>query len=336
MLGLLGPFVHNIDPVIGQFGGFYLWWYGLGYTIGFLQMHLFLMRRRTRLGMTPREVYSLSLFLVAGVLLGGRLVEVAFDEWPFYSRHPGLIPAYWLGGMASHGVLLGAATAAGAFVLVYRKPFLSLVDELVIPGSLLMGAGRIGNFIDGQIVGSATEIWWGVQFPDAEGFRHPVVLYDGGKNFLLAAFLLWVRKSNPTPGATAARFVFWYSFPRIFIDLFRDYPTHRLELGTGQTLNILMALLGLLLLYRSRQRRLGRLPGASLPRTLPAETSEPRPLTSQRLALGVLLLFCLTLPSNWTQDVPARYGKRHPGLEHSWLYPEIDTAPPGKGRGENG
>ena len=49
---------------------------------------------------------------------------------------------------------------------------------------------------------------------------------------------------------------------------------------------------------------------------------------SQRLAFAGLLLFCLTIPSNWTQDVPARYGARHPGLEHSWLYPEIDTAPP--------
>ena len=48
---------------------------------------------------------------------------------------------------------------------------------------------------------------------------------------------------------------------------------------------------------------------------------------SQRLAFAGLLALCLTIPSNWTQDVPARYGVRHPGLEHSWLYPEIDTAP---------
>ena len=61
-------------------------------------------------------------------------------------------------------------------------------------------------------------------------------------------FLLRVRNTNPTPGATAARFVFWYAFLRVFIDLFRDYPTHRLALGTGQTLNIVMALIGVVLL----------------------------------------------------------------------------------------
>ena len=128
-----------------------------------------------------------------------------------------------------------------------------------------MGAGRIGNFSDGQIVGSLTDVWWGVRFPDAAGVRHPVVLYDGAKNLLLIPYLLWVRRTNQTPGATAARFVFWYPFLRLFIDLFRDYPTHRLALGTGQTLNIVMSLVGVALLARSRQRRLGRLAPRPVP-----------------------------------------------------------------------
>ena len=130
----------------------------------------------------------------------------------------------------------------------------------------------------------------------------------------------------------AARFVFWYACPRFFIDLFRDYPTHRLALGTGQTLNIVMAAVGAGALYRSRMRRLGRLQGTAgwglAGTTSAGRFGEAPPLVAQRLAFVGLLAFCLTIPSNWTQDVPARYGARHPGLEHSWLYPEIDTAPP--------
>ena len=76
-----------------------------------------------------------------------------------------------------------------------------------------------------------------------------------------------VRATNPTPGATAARFVFWYAFLRIFVDLFRDYPTHRLALGTGQTLNVLMALTGAVLLVRSRLRAQGRLRHSASRRT---------------------------------------------------------------------
>jgi len=193
----------------------------------------------------------------------------------------------------------------------------------VIPGAFLMGVGRIGNFIDGQIVGSLTDVAWAVKFPDAEGLRHPVVLYDGLKNLLLIPYLIAVRNRPHPPGAIAARFVFWYAFLRIFIDLFRNYPTHRLELGTGQTLNIVMALVGIALLVRSRLRRLGRLQVRDA-RPIPTpDLLVGEPSVAQRIALVAALLLCLTMPSNWTQDIPSRYGKRHPGLEYSWLYPRV-------------
>jgi phosphatidylglycerol:prolipoprotein diacylglycerol transferase len=230
--------------------------------------------------------------------------------------------------MATHGLLSGAAAGAALFSYAHHKPLLELADELVIPGALLMGLGRLGNFIDGQIVGSVTGVSWGVQFPDAPGVRHPVVLYDGVKNLLLIPYLMRVRRTNATPGAAAARFIFWYAFLRIFLDLFRDYPTHRLALGTGQTLNLVMALLGAVLLVRSRWRRLGRLSRHQGWATNRADAStDVPPSAAQRLAFACVLVFCLTIPSNWTQDIPARYGSRHPGLEHSWFYPPIDTRP---------
>lgn len=324
-----GPYIHKIDPVIGEIGDVYLWWYGLSYAIGFLQIHVFLKRRHAELGLTLRHVHTLTLMFAVGVLIGGRAIEVAFDEWPFYRHHPSLVPAYWLGGMATHGLLLGAALSTWLFAKLSRKPFLELADAMVIPGAFLMGVGRIGNFVDGQIVGSVTNVWWSIEFPDAEGFRHPVVLYDGAKNLLLIPYLLWVRRTNPTPGATAARFVFWYAFVRVFIDLFRDYPTHRLAIGTGQTLNIVMALFGVVLLIRSHMRRRGRLsPRAAISPIQHESSLDAAPSPFQRLALVGVLLFCLTIPSNWTQDIPARYAKRHPGLEYSLLYPRIDTAAP--------
>ena len=325
---MFGPYIHQIDPVLFNIAGVCVWWYGLGFAIGFLEIHLFLRRGHRRLGLSLREVWSLTLFIALGVLIGGRAVEIMFDEWPFYREHLTLIPAYWLGGMATHGLMLGGAIGAGLFALLYQKPFLPLADALVIPAAFLMGIGRIGNFIDGQIVGAVTDVWWAVKFPDADGFRHPVVLYDGLKNLALMVYLLHVRRVSTTPGATAARFVFWYAFPRFFIDLFRDYPTHRLALGTGQTLNIAMTLLGVALLYRSRLRRLGRLTGSSATTPVHGRSHDAAPLVSQRIAFVCLLVFCLTIPSNWTQDIPSRYGTRHQGLEHCWLYPMINTAAP--------
>jgi hypothetical protein len=137
-----------------------------------------------------------------------------------------------------------------------------------------------------------------------------------------------VRRTNATPGATAARFVFWYAFPRIFIDLFRDCPTHRLALGTGQTLNLIMAALGVVLLIRSRMRRLGLLAPLPVHAASSVASGDGSSHVGLRIALVGLLFFCLTIPSNWTQDVPAHYATRHGGLRHSLLYPQIDTAPP--------
>ena len=322
-----GPYVHHFDPIVTTLAGVHIWWYGLGYAIGFVEMLVYLLRTRHTLGLDRRHVYALTLCVAIGVLVGGRAVEVSFDEWPFYRNHPELIPALWLGGMATHGLLLGAAAGLLLFSFAYRKPLLETADALVIAGAFLMGVGRLGNFIDGQIVGSVTDVPWAVKFPDADGFRHPVVLYDGLKNLLLIPYLASVRRRNPTPGATAARFVFWYAFLRIGLDFFRDYPTHRLALGTGQTLNIVMTLVGLALLWRSRQRRLGRLaPRPARPGGL--VTIDRHPSRLQLTALAAVVAFSTTIASNWTQDVPAKYSARHPGLTHSRLYPAIDTAPP--------
>jgi phosphatidylglycerol---prolipoprotein diacylglyceryl transferase len=330
-----GPFTHRIDPVLADLGGVYLWWYGLSYTLGFLELLFYLRRRRRVIGLTLPEAYSLTLFFIVGVLIGGRAVEVAFDEWPFYREHPALIPALWLGGMATHGLLAGAAAAIWSFCRLHRKPLREIADALVVPGAFFLGIGRIGNFIDGQIVGGVTDVWWGVQFPDADGFRHPVVLYDGVKNLLLIPLLIWIGSRRPIPGARSAHFVFWYAFLRLFVDLFRDYPSHRLALGTGQTLNIVMAAVGVVLIVRSERRWRTREMRVGTCETLAATAAAARPaarsLGWQRLGVALLLAFCLAIPGNWTQDVPARYGKRHSGLRHSRLYPEIRTAPPGAG-----
>jgi phosphatidylglycerol:prolipoprotein diacylglycerol transferase len=298
----------------------------LGYSAAFTQLLVYLRRHRAALRLSDRETFALALTFAAGVLIGGRAVQIAGDEWPLYRAYPWLAPAFWLGGMATHGLLLGALGATAVFAAVHRTPFLELADALVIPGALLLGLGRIGNFIDGQIVGRVTDVWWAVKFPDADGFRHPVVLYDGLKNLLLIPYLLRVRRANPTPGAVAARFVFWYASLRIVIDLFRDYPTYRLALGTGQTLNICMAMVGAVLLIRSKMRRLGKLaPRQEIGRR--TDSASDRPASRlQKLAFACLIVCCLTIPSNWTQDVPARYAARHPGMTRTWAYPVLDTS----------
>ncbi|HUS12437.1 MAG TPA: prolipoprotein diacylglyceryl transferase [Pyrinomonadaceae bacterium] len=321
---MYGPFIHRIDPVFGEFAGFYLWFYGLSYSLGFLSIFLWFKRVRRQFGLTIDDIYSLTIYLAVGVLVGGRLIEVFFYEWPYYQAHLWQIPAVWLGGMSTHGVLLGVVVTTGLFCRFHGKSLLLIADQLVIPGSYLMGMGRIGNFIDGQIVGSITNICWAVQFPDAPGFRHPVVLYDGAKNFFILGLLLLLRRFKPAPGILTAHFIFWYGFLRIFVDLFREYPTNLFGIATGQAFNIFMAALGALLLFRFSRK--GAAKAYKVLKTLSVSESSTdwRRLWLKRIVFASLLLFSLTLPSDWTQDIPARYGKRHAGMHYSRLYPHVE------------
>jgi hypothetical protein len=168
---------------------------------------------------------------------------------------------------------------------------------------------------------------WGVWFPDADGFRHPVVLYDGLKNLLIVPVLMYARRRGVPPGGLAARFIFLYAFPRIFIDLFREYPLSFLGLPSGQTMNIVLSAAGVALLVRNRRRPLAPpSTGAGGPEGDPPDSG----LHWRRAAFAAVLLLALVIPSDATRNVPDQYGARHPGLQHSRLYPDI--VPPTGGR----
>ena len=248
-------FEHQIDPIFGQIAGFHLWWYGLSYSLGFLALLYWFHLNRQRMNLSSREAVTLTGLICLGVLVGGRLVEVVFYEWDLYAINFRYIPAYWLGGMSTHGILAGSIIAVYAYSFLRGVPFLKITDQLVIPGAFIMGVGRLGNFADGLIVGAPTDVWWGVNFPDTEGPRHPVVLYDGIKNLALVPFLIWLRAHSSKPGIVTAHFIFWYGFLRIFVDLFREYRVEAFGLGPGQGFNIAMAVLGLgLFIYVIRQQ----------------------------------------------------------------------------------
>lgn len=317
-------FVHNIDPILFSIGGMHAWWYGFSFVLGFLNIFFFLKRNQACLMYTTQMIYDLTLCLAFGVLIGGRLVEVVFYEWGFYRNHIGLIPACWVGGMATHGLLIGGISGAIVFCRRYNLSLLPVTDALAIPAAVILGFGRIGNFIDGQIVGSLTGVAWAVKFPDAEGFRHPVVLYDGLKNFLLVPILLSLRRKQLPQGALTGVFLCLYAGLRVPIDIFREYPTSLLGLATGQALNILMTLGGILLAAWCIRKPVGD--------RLFIEKEAAKALTEQhlgfrRFAFVAILIFSVLIPSDWTADVPSRYGKRHPGLTYSMLHPRITPIP---------
>jgi hypothetical protein len=172
-------------------------------------------------------------------------------------------------------------------------------------------------FIDGQIYGSLTDFPLAVKFPEVEGFRHAAVLYDGLKNFLLIPFLLWIRSRGVPDGRIAALFLFLYPLFRIPIDMLREYPISMWGFPTGQTLNFSMVTLGAILLVISYTKK----------HPFPYKPEKPNDFDEKvgwrKFAFAALLIIPLVIPSDATRDIPDRYGKRHSGLVHSWMYPAI-------------
>jgi phosphatidylglycerol:prolipoprotein diacylglycerol transferase len=311
-----GPFVHDIDPIIASVGGVPLWWYGLSYTLGFLNAYWSIRRRRVELGFSDRDTLDLVLLLAAGVLVGGRLV-VVYNERAFFADHLALIPAIWLGGMATHGLIIGGFAGVAVFCAIRRKPYRVVFDALAIPTAVILAAGRIGNFIDGQIVGSVTTVPWAVKFPEAEGFRHPVVLYDGLKNLLIIPVLIWTRRRGLPAGRLAGMFLFLYAFLRIFIDLYREYPLTLLGLPAGQAFNLFLAAVGLAIIARNLLRKPED--DAALRRPTAVAGAEGG-MWWRRAAFAACLLVPLVIASDATRDIPNVYGHRHPGVGYTALY----------------
>ncbi len=308
-----GPFVHHINPLLAEYFGVKLWYYGLTYSLGFLGVYLWFRKAQRRLGWSDREILDLSILVALGVLLGGRVFEIVFYEWSYYTLHPSHVFSYWRGGMATHGILLGGTLGIWLFSRLHEKRFLDIADEMAIPGAFIMGLGRIGNFIDGNIVGSVTDVWWAVKFPNADGFRHPVTLYDSLKNFLIIPVLLLVgRTFPPGRGMLLAHFIFWYGFGRLFVDIFREYPTEVFGIGTGQYFNFLMAIFGLaVMIWLARKHRRPEIVKATADQrkdTPFSDTGSRKPdfrcaassLWFRRLAFTALLLFPLIIPTDWT------------------------------------
>ena len=163
-----------------------------------------------------------------------------------------------------------------------------------------------------------------MKFPDVEGFRHPVVLYDGLKNLLLVPLLLVLRYLKPPRGVMLGAFLIGYGLLRMLIDFFREYRSELFGLPPGQEFNIGMSIVGLgLIIWAYKKRHIGVRP-LTLSAISDSYAKDVRKVTRLRqLIFRVLLIVPLVIPSDWTQDVPQRYGDRHEGMKHSRLYPPI-------------
>jgi phosphatidylglycerol---prolipoprotein diacylglyceryl transferase len=256
----------QFNPIALQLGPVGIHWYGLMYVVAFV-LFLWLAGKRTALpqfanaGWSKRDVEDLLFYGVLGVIIGGRLGYVLFYKPGYYAAHPLEALMVWKGGMAFHGGLLGVIAAMALFAASRKRPFLQVTDLIAPAVPTGLAAGRVGNFINGELWGRQADpsLPWAMVFPQSgESFaRHPSQLYQVALEGLLLFVLLWIYAKKPRGlGQVSGAFLVGYGVFRFIAEYFREPDRFlgilALGLSMGQWLCLPMIAFGAWLWLRGR------------------------------------------------------------------------------------
>ena len=253
----------EIDPVAIAIGPVAIRWYGLTYLVG-IGAGWWLGRRRAARdpwrGWAPQQVDDLVFYFAVGAVLGGRIGYVLFYDFPRLVSDPLLVFRIWEGGMSFHGGLVGAIVAAAFLARAKGLGFAVVADflaPLVPPG---LGAGRIGNFVNGELWGKPADLPWTMVFPGAgPEARHPSQLYEAALEGLVLFLAVWWFSRRPRPPmAVAGLFLIGYGAARCLVEFAREPDSHigYLAFGwltTGQLLSVPMVVAGAAMLWWGRR-----------------------------------------------------------------------------------
>ncbi|MFH1636884.1 MAG: prolipoprotein diacylglyceryl transferase [Candidatus Woesearchaeota archaeon] len=241
-------FTSSINPILFSIGPLDIRYYGLFYVIGFIFSYFLFsyLAKERKIKMKQSEVADFFVYIIIGSIAGARLFYAIIYNPMHYIHNLLDLFAVWKGGMSFHGGLVGGVLAAYIFIRKKKLDFYEIADIAVIPLVAARGLGRIGNFINGELYGRITNVWWSVKFPTAEGFRHPSQLYEAFKNLLIFNVLFFIRNIKLPKGTIFWLFVFLTGAFRFIIEFFRE-PDPQLGfiigwLTMGQILSILMVI----------------------------------------------------------------------------------------------
>lgn len=254
----------NFNSVALQLGPVKIHWYGIMYVIGFGAAWLLALYRRHKLPikLTNEHITDLIFYCALGAVIGGRLGYMLVYSLPDFIAHPLMLFEVWHGGMSFHGGMIGVLIAIWLYSLYLKCSFFMFTDFLAPFIPIGLGAGRIGNFINGELWGRVTNAPWGMVFPGAGPLpRHPSQLYEFLLEGVALFIILWIYSAKPKPRmAVSGLFLLCYGSFRFLVEFFRE-PDPQMGyiafdwLTMGQLLSLPMILLGVgLLVYAYCQK----------------------------------------------------------------------------------
>ncbi len=207
---------------------------------------------------------KLTWFIVLGTIIGARLGDVFFYDWPYFREHPWQIFMVWKGGLASHGGVIGILISLFLYYRSVLKPFpeisfITLLDMIAVPAGLAGFFIRLGNFFNQEILGPPTTLPWGIVFGDPVDYyspfpRHPTQMYEGICYLIIfyAMMYLWNKRLGFTrPGWISGIFFIAVFTSRFMIEFIKDPQSHLIDesfLMMGQYLSLPFVALGMILI----------------------------------------------------------------------------------------
>ncbi len=260
-------YIHNLNPVLVDLGIIEIRWYSLAYIFGII-FGWWLGKKLLEKKLLKNNQFlekgffdDFITYIILSIIIGGRLGYIFFYNLEYYLINPLDIIKIWEGGMSFHGALIGIVIGTYFFSKKKGINLLILLDIVACVSPIGLFFGRIANFINSELYGKTTDVYWSVIFPTIDNFsRHPSQIYEALlEGFCLFSILFYLQsKKDLKDGMCSSLFLILYGLFRIFAEQYRE-PDIQIGylfnlISMGSLLSILMVFFGVIMFFKIKKR----------------------------------------------------------------------------------
>ena len=249
-------FINNFDPIAFQVFSLNIRWYSLAYIFGLIFGWIYVKKILIKDKSIKNLFDDYIVYIILGIIIGGRLGYVFIYNPTYFLDNLQEIPMIWNGGMSFHGGVIGVILATVLFCKINNQKVFYFLDLVAVSAPIGIFLGRVSNFINSELYGRETDIFWSVKFIQVDNLtRHPSQIYEAIFEGIILFFLLKIfyNKLSRKDGTISSLFLILYSLFRFVIEFTREPDPHLglllFNLSMGQIVSIIFILAGSVLFY---------------------------------------------------------------------------------------